>query len=289
MFDFIYKFLRHYLSIILVLDERAYEFCRHSVGRVGSCLNFESFRKVVNRYIQEVSVENKTILEVGPGNQLVTAILLLLNGAERVFLIETNFHLDKALQFTKKIFADKIGEEKLKSYLKKITPLRYKIDRPFDIEVLDMLVKKIDIVVSHAVLEHVNDLDTAFKNFSLILKKHGDMFHLVDLSDHTYHIFERYAFINLNILGRQALNHLRYSNHLFRLLDDSKICPMNRELLPTYIRLCSKYNIEIRRLNTTPFVRKAIIHNDILEKIDHASRTPQFINIRGFDLAAKHI
>ncbi len=125
---------------------------------------------------------------------------------------------------------------------------------------------KVDCIVSHQVLEHIDNLDEAFKNMRTILKQGGLMFHEIDFSDHTMHIFSKYSFLSF-LNQNHSLAHLYYSDSLWRACNDTVRLNMNRNILPDYFMRFKRYGFTITRLFRTEVKRKQKIHSDILFRI----------------------
>jgi len=53
---------------------------------------FDIYEKLCERYKNDLFFENKTLLELGPGNSLEMALLFLASGAKKVFLADKFKH-----------------------------------------------------------------------------------------------------------------------------------------------------------------------------------------------------
>ena len=102
---------------------------------------------------------------------------------------------------------------------------------------------------------------------------------MVDLTDHTYHIFDKYKMTKW-LCRKRALYHLKYSDRLFQKINDKKLY-MNRLLLPVYLELAQEYNLKVEWLITEK-CKKQKIHQDILSKFK--SRNPDKLFIRSFEV-----
>lgn len=83
-----------------------------------------------------------------------------------------------------------------------------RIDKPVE--------KEYDLIISNSVLEHVEDIDTFFKEMKQSLKSNGKMLHIVDYRDH----FFKYPYFFL-IFSEKTWNRLLNPGDLYRWrLDD---------------------------------------------------------------------
>lgn len=142
-------------------------------------------------------LREKRMLEYGPGDVPGVAILMVANGADQVVCVD-RFPLVR--MSPKNIQIVKIMLERLPS------PLRERAEscfmqtkhpeHGFDPKLIDYLVRpsglsgltnKVDLVISRAVLEHVNDLPATFRDMYAALKPGGISIHMVDLKSHGLH------------------------------------------------------------------------------------------------------
>jgi SAM-dependent methyltransferase len=269
---------------------------RKFFGRIKAFSSPEHALKIVNLYKRNIPIKGKTILEIGPGNDISTAIMMIMLGAERVYLV------DKISDFTDKghhndiefirAFQHKMMEEALiDEYPPQLVRDKisfvdsYFTDSNRLFETLGGA--KVDCIVSHQVLEHIDNLDEAFKNMRTILKQGGVMFHEIDFSDHTMHIFTKYSFLNF-LCQNHSLAHLYYSDSLWRVCNDSVRLNMNRNILPDYLTLFDRYGFTISGLIRIKAKRKQKIHSDILSRIkDEKLTNDDYLQLLSSSIQAK--
>ena len=202
----------------------------------------------------------KTVLEVGCGDQVFTALFLLAHGCERVMLADPKLkifndggRMGRALSTFRAAMPEfALSEADVRARLSCYSGLR---------EIPDALNDSADFIFSHLVLEHFTDLDIFFSALMRLLAPDGLSFNMVDLSDHTYHIFTRFKVFS-PLCARNGLNHLRYSNKTFARLNDPK-CFMNRFLLPTYRQKAAGYGLDCQITQKTLLDRKVPVHRDL--------------------------
>jgi len=187
---------------------------------------------------------NKKVLEVGPGPDLMLGLLTLENGASSYQAIDYFPVLSAPPFFYKKIsetltnpVAIKAAQE-LSSSLPNsqeinVSNLSYKI---LGIEKLGSLQEKYDIIFSKDVLEHIDDLDSAFKAMKQSLTPNGYMIHKVDFQTHTSFIQET-----------DRLNFLRYSENIYKKFVKFRGGP-NRLRLPELIELAKASGFTIEKI-----------------------------------------
>ena len=267
MFDFCYKLIRK------SMPKFVYEAIRGSFFGRKKLIRLDHYRNIFSIYKEAVTgtdgryndFSNKTVLEVGCGNQIFTALFLLAEGCKKVILLDPLleiFNDDERFRRSLSLFKTAMPEFSLSE-----NEIRKSLLCINDFQnIPDTFNDKIDIILSHQTLEHFNDLDIFFSSVYKLLSFDGMSFNKVDLSDHTYHIFDRFKFISL--LNRtNNLNHLRYSAKQFALLNDSK-CFMNRQLLPVYLRKAADHGLICKITKKSIFGRNIPIHRDVVEGLD---------------------
>lgn len=164
-------------------------------------------RRVVQDYITygangDLSrIEGKSILEIGPGDNLSVALLLLANGAKSVTCVDA--------------FQPKASDEKNRRIYRTLHSSldpreRSKLDAAVSIgkdgslslknDALSMLYgvrseqlqqgvknKKFDIILSRAVLEHVSNPEAVWREMHQSLMPDGEMWHKIDFRSHKYY------------------------------------------------------------------------------------------------------
>ncbi len=150
-----------------------------------------------------------TVLELGPGDSLISALNMTAFGAKKCYMVDIDKFATDELEPYKKALSY-LEEQKLplKQVNKDATTLKElfeNIDMEYLTDGLNSLStipdNSVDLIWSHAVLEHVKvaDFDQVMREFSRILKPNGVCSHVVDLKDH----FE------------ESLNNLRFSDWIW--------------------------------------------------------------------------
>ena len=164
------------------------------------------FRKCFYEYFQVLNVnpekvydflKNKRILEYGPGNITGVGLLMYAYGAEQVICVD-RFPLismtQKNIDVLRNLIDGLEGKERARAMLafnEKGNPasgfashsIKYLVRKSG----LSGLAKNIDIIISRAVLEHVNDLSATFNDMHNALHDTGIAIHQVDLKSHGLH------------------------------------------------------------------------------------------------------
>lgn len=144
-----------------------------------------------------IEISNKTILEVGPGDNLGVALKLISLGAKKVICLD-RFRCQRNENKVCAVYEELLElmtpkEREKASEAVLLTKDGYsfwseKIQYISGIEVersLEVLGRQIaDIILSNSVLEHVYNLEETFRNLVLLLKPGGYMYHGVDLRCH---------------------------------------------------------------------------------------------------------
>ncbi|RJP25472.1 MAG: methyltransferase domain-containing protein [Candidatus Abyssobacteria bacterium SURF_5] len=285
--DMTYRILRKSLS------PKVYVLLQKVFGRRKYYYSPFLYMQIVNRYLKAGPIDCKVILEVGPGNDITTAILMILEGAREVFLAdEVNELTTHRREFPNRLqYIESISQSYKESCegklsITEISSRIHMIPHHVSCEFLYQLnIPKVDCLFSNHVLEHVEDLDDVFSAFKTLVKPGGIMFHSVDLSDHAYHVFTRYP--RLRILNENnVLSHLKYSDGTFKMLNDKKL-PMNRVLLPQYIDLCTSHGFAIRDIWYCQPKKHYHVHPDILGKTKQEFHDSFMSQINYFEISAK--
>ncbi len=173
------------------------------------------FQTCLDEYFEQLAAHNvspamaltgKRILEYGPGDLPGVAILMIANGAEQVVCVD-RFPLVK--MSPKNVQIAKIMLERLPAPMRERAESCFRqTGRPesgFDPKRIDYVIRpsglsglnnEIDMVISRAVLEHVNDLPATFRDMQAALKPGGIAIHEVDLKSHGLHRHNPLDFLN---------------------------------------------------------------------------------------------
>ncbi len=186
--------------------DRAVDYDFNSV--VGWIKDFSAYSKM--------TIKDKIILELGPGEDLGIGLILLAMGAKKYVALDVNelaknvpskFY-DKLFERIKDEFPDcniKYLKEQLDQSLKgEESDLTYMVDKNFQISKIK---QKFDIVFSQAAFEHFSNIEGVIQDISNVTKKGGSQIVAIDLSTHTRWIRDR-----------DPLNIYRYSDGFWDLL-----------------------------------------------------------------------
>jgi SAM-dependent methyltransferase len=185
---------------------------------------------------------DKDVLEIGPGDNLGVALLLLAKGARTVTCIDGfahNFNAHHNSQVYKAIYSS-LGTDERERVRDVLTiqadgsaavggeRLLCRYGVPIDAEMTPLRAHSYDIVISRAVLEHLGDLEIGWRNMVQCLRKDGEMWHKVDFRCHDF-------------FGQiHPLYFLTVSDTIWNFI--SRPDPtMNRLRHPTYRELASRY------------------------------------------------
>jgi SAM-dependent methyltransferase len=180
----------------------------HLSGSTGLSMSVEDAagyaRRVVADYItygaggDPERLKGKDVLEIGPGDNLGVALLLLAKGARTVTCIDgfaPSFNADHNAHIYAAIYnALSAEEQECISDTVTLQPdgtatiggsrLLSRYGVPMDAEASPLESHSYDIVVSRAVLEHLGNLEVGWKNMVQCLRRDGEMWHKVDFRCH---------------------------------------------------------------------------------------------------------
>lgn len=185
------------------------------------CDKFEVNNRV--KYIQSVfqdylsksdltlaDLQGKRILEVGPGETLGVAILLLAHGAEQVVCVDRFRSLlnDQNLILVYRELVQQL-DQAAKSRVQDLfqwqdDQIQYNqnrltyLNKPIDQVQENFPAEYFDIIISRAVLEHVYHIDESMDAMHTLLKPGGYALHEIDFRDHR--IFTKYCLHPLTLL-----------------------------------------------------------------------------------------
>jgi hypothetical protein len=204
----------------------------------------------VTKLSAETYFKNKVVLEYGPGNILGVALLLYANGAQRVDCVD-RFPLNKNSSETDAVYTAILNT--LEADKRSRAESAFKVTGDplsgFREEAINYIVtpdglsgaeNRYDIVLSRAVLEHVNRLDKTFKDIKTALKNTGVSIHQVDLNSHG---LDRYT----------KLDFLTWNRHIYWLMYSHKGYP-NRYRIDYYKQLMEANQLTPVKLKPTKTV-----------------------------------
>ncbi len=188
-------------------------------------------------------LEGKQVLEYGPGDIPAVALLMYAHGAKRVICVD-RFPLVSLSDTNRKVLR-KItnrlngkARERAESCLSSAGLLiEGKVDYVIKPNGLAGFETEIDLIVSRAVLEHVNDLSATFDDMYKVLAESGLAIHKVDLRSHALH-------------RRNQLDFLTWPEALWRLMYSHKGAP-NRLRVDFYRRLVNERGFKTELIEVT--------------------------------------
>jgi SAM-dependent methyltransferase len=140
----------------------------------------------------------RTLAELGPGDSIGVGLAALLSGVDRYYALDvvrfsdtaSNLAVFDELAALSKGWNPSVAEERISRVRRAAAEpgsehegitIRYMVPW-FDAGAIEP--ESVDVVVSHAVLEHVVDLERTYRALSLWLKPGGLMSHQIDLTSH---------------------------------------------------------------------------------------------------------
>ena len=232
----------------------------HQTGRGEESGNAKEvadyFAMCVKEYFEKLGVapaeyatylKGKKILEYGPGDVLGVALLLYAHGADTVHCVD-RFPLSRISEKSLRIYWEILNALDADKKARALGVFREhgKLESGFNSDAIAYTVtpdglsgkkRHYDLIISRAVLEHVNDLEKTIQDISDALKTSGLSLHQVDLKSHG---LDRY----------QPFDFLTWPEVLFNLMYSHKGFP-NRWRVDKYRELAGKSGLHIRDLSPT--------------------------------------
>lgn len=214
------------------------------------------FLRCFNEYMARLGVadgqaprflEGKTVLEYGPGDVLGVALLMYAHGAASIQCVD-RFPLKRAteenLQAYRQLVEMLPPEQRERARRAFVEPGRP--ESGFDPEAIAYTITRdglidtpsaFDLVISRAVLEHVDRLDLTIADMAAALREDGIAIHKVDLKSHG---MDRY----------HAFDFLTWPEPVYRLMNSHKGNP-NRWRVDRYRELVEGNGLRFRSLEAT--------------------------------------
>jgi SAM-dependent methyltransferase len=217
------------------------------------------FRDCVDAYFERLGVaradvpaylDQKVIMEYGPGDLPGVAALMVAKGARKVYCVD-RFALLSLSPKNARVVADLISgcseaeRARLRACLRnpddpaagfKPDRIEYLVQRSG----LSGLSAAVDLVISRAVLEHVNDLEATFADMVDAMRPGAVAIHQVDLRSHGLHKVHR-------------LDFLAWSDALWRSMYSHKGVP-NRWRIDVYRRIIADLPVDVLHCSPTALV-----------------------------------
>lgn len=213
--------------------------------------------KLYSDTLEQIDINNATLVEIGTGWVPVVPLVLHLMGAKKIITYDLNPHLQPDLTLKCVPLLDtclseikrrtgieesglrerlkKLYEAKTISELFQLAGIEYRA--PADVSKSNLADASVDIVYSNLVLEHVTPqaLQGIFSETHRILKPNGICWHNVDFSDH-------YSATNRRL---SSINFLQYSDGFWETWGQNDILYQNRWRYPQYVSLFRKQRFSI--------------------------------------------
>ena len=229
----------------------------------GDMNSFQYAYKIFLKHVdtETISLKNKVILELGPGDSLATGLIASSYDASSILINPSNFESFSMKKYSPlleflgkevKNIKDHTNCDSINDFCH-INNITYLTDGTKSLETIKS--NSVDIIFTNAVLEHVyySDFENVIKQFQRVLKKDGYMSHQIDLKDH---------------LGG-SLNNLRFSKKIWETdLFKTSGFYTNRIRYKKMNKIFNKYGFKEVRSNITKW-------NDLpikKDKLDHEFR-----------------
>ena len=231
---------------------------------VGVGLTADYFRGCFEDYFQELGVaeadvpaylHDKQVLEYGPGDMPAVALLMVACGARSVMCVD-RFPLlrlsPQNIEVLKQLVVNLPAAQRARAEQCFVTPgepdsgfrpacIAYRVTRSG----LSGLTDWADLIVSRAVLEHVNDLTATFADMRAALRPGAMAIHLVDLRSHGLH-------------QHNPLDFLRWPPLLWRWMYGHKGVP-NRWRVDRYRAVLQTSGLETLALRPVAVLEQALV------------------------------
>jgi len=248
---------------------------------------FHEYREQLGHNKEEFTkyLSGKLVLEYGPGDILGVALLMYAHGAERIDCVD-KFPLSKLSKKNINVYEhilnslDSDKRERANSAFKEVS----NPGSGFNPSVVSYNVTKnglsgasglYDLIISRAVLEHVNSLEETMYDIKRSLKINGISIHKVDLKSHG---LDRYT----------DLDFLTWPTKIYKLMYSHKGF-INRWRINKYIELADCYNLLVKKLSPTEMLDKDkldIIYSKVAKEF--TSLSPNDLSWLGFWIILEH-
>lgn len=213
---------------------------------------FQDYREQMEFSDEEFSryLSGKTVLEYGPGDILGVALLVYAHGADKVECVDrfplsklSNKNVDVYFRILNSLDQNK-RERASEAFKEKGNPrsgfnpdaISYKVTRNGLAEARN----EYDLVISRAVLEHVNSLEETILDIGQCMKSGGISLHQVDLSSHGLDRDTKFDFLTWPAIA-------------YRLMYSHKGFP-NRRRVDKYRELAAQSCLKVKKLSPTTTV-----------------------------------
>jgi SAM-dependent methyltransferase len=249
------------------------------------------FRQCVDDYLDALGLpperlreflSDRVILEYGPGDFPGVALFLVAFGARKVYCVDRFAMVkvaSKNLRVLDEMMAMLDGPERAR--LERCFRVSGRAEEGFDADRIEYLVQPsglsgldetVDLVMSRAVLEHVNDLDATFEDMWRAMRPGAVSIHQVDLRSHGLHV-------------ENPLDFLTVSPRMWRWMHSHKGVP-NRWRADRYRMILDAMKITAEVFKPTTFYSQADV-TAVRPHLDSAFRavSDEILSWQGFWLA----
>ncbi len=249
--------------------------------------SFHDYQKYLGLNSKEIEpyLREKVILEYGPGNILGVALLFYAYGATSVHCVD-RFPLVKISKKSVAVYThllDSLGKKEREragnAFKEKGNPASGFNESAINYQMtkngLSGALNKYDLIISRAVLEHVNLLDETFLDIKHSMKKGGISLHKVDLKSHG---LDRYT----------DFDFLTWPKTLYKLMFSHKGYP-NRWRVDKYRELATSSDLHVKECTPTDQIdpkKLDIIYPKVAREFKHLS--PEELSWLGFWLYLEH-
>ena len=196
--------------------------------------------------LDSTDLKDKVILEIGPGDNFGNALLFLVHGAKKVYLLD-KFYSERNQEQQYRIY------KRLRENLTKEQQSKFDVALIFSKNSFEFNKEKIeyiygygiedkkntlpknyfDIIVSRAVIQEISNTVKVFKKMHRLLKMNGLMLHKIDLRD--YGTFSKYK--------KHQLGSLQFNSFVYKLMTNHSGLP-NRRRINHYRNLLKQFNFK---------------------------------------------
>lgn len=236
----------------------------------------------------DITLENKNILEIGAGNSIGLGYFFLGEGCKSYVggdkhrsanMSKRSTNIEKELgELIKKKYPTLNLDELIKISTSEIIfkTMKFRFEKLDITQDKTVFHNKFDLIISNAVLEHLdkNNISKAFKNMNLFLKQDGVMVHNIDLRDHfnmnfptNFYKYSDYEWTKLVYNTYFYTNRLRFSDYLGELkINNFEIISIKKNVrkdstkqITIHPEFKNKYDIaDLETMSCTLVVRKKI-------------------------------
>jgi SAM-dependent methyltransferase len=236
--------------------------------------------------IGQHTFEGTHVLEIGPGDSLGVALMMVGLGAKQVvcvdrFLTYRDPNKERSIMAALVDAAPPIARERMHRCLDgdhRIVGdiIRYMPDVSIEMAAEQLGEIRFDYIVSRAVLEHVYDIDKTYACCRRLIRDGGRMIHKVDLSNHSS-------------IERHPLQFLTYTERLWRLMS-SNISRVNRCRWPQHRAAIEKAGFVIEKFAPTKFFDLSQVRSIRLKlRSPFREMTDEDLSISGFFVVCRSI